>query len=311
MSHPRPKTTRTAAPRTAAPRGARRSARRRRVRAFVRGVLVVAAVVGLAAAWVWHRTLPLEAVEVTGTLRAQPADVARLAGVAPDSTAPVSLYGVDIALVADRVRRHPWVREARVSRLPSGTMRIRVEERTPAVLVVGADGAPAHFLDAAGFAMPLPAGPDAADVPLLRGAVPAYHPTQPVGSRPLRRLLAALAAAPPEVDALVAEVRWSRAGATVLTPPAGGHAPIPVRLGRAGFDARLARLGAFWTQAVLPRPETPFRLVDLRFDGQVVTREGASQTAPESSAPQSAAPAAPDSLTPPSAPPPADPSLLR
>ena len=275
-----------AAARRATPRSAKRTGRPGRGRRLVRLLGVVVAVVGLAAAWVWQRTLPLERVEVSGTHRAQDADVTRLAGVAPDSAAPVALYGIDAALVEDRVRRHPWVREVSLRRLPTGTLRLRVEERTPAALVVDRAGAPSHYLDAAGYAMPLPDGPDRADVPLLRGAIPVYHPTQPVGG-PLRELLGALASADDNVDALVSEVRWDRRGATVLTTATSGHGPIPVRLGRHGHAERLRRLGAFWAQAVLPRPSTPFQLVDLRFDGQVVTRESAP----------SGATTAPDSLT--------------
>ena len=228
----------------------------------------------------WARTAP------------DPADVARLAGVAPDSAAPVALYGIDIALVADRVRRHPWVREARLRRLPTGTLRIAVEEREPVVLVL-ASGVPHHYLDASGYAMPVPEGADMEDVPLLRGAVPEYHPTQPVRSASLRELLSALATADEDVDALVSEVEWAASGATLLTVPAAGRGALAVRLGRTRHADALTRLAAFWEQAVLTRPDTPIQLVDLRFAGQVVTRETAPTRAAGGVSPEAPRPGGP------------------
>lgn len=266
--------------------------RRRKLRVLARGAGLVVLVIGLAAAWVWHRTLPLTRIDVVGTEHASPADVAALVGVAPDSVAPIPLYGLDVLLLADRAERHPWVYQARLRRMPTGTLRIAVSERTPVALVLDARGAPHHYLDASGYAMPVPDGADTEDVPLLRGrGVPAYHPTQPVESAGLRELLAALATADDDVDAVVSEIEWKASGATLITEPVAGRAPLTVRLGATGHADALTRLSAFWDQAVLTRPDVPIRLVDLRFAGQVVTRE----TAPTRHAGGAASGAAPDS----------------
>ncbi|HLA64889.1 MAG TPA: FtsQ-type POTRA domain-containing protein [Rhodothermales bacterium] len=223
-----------------------------------------------------YRTVPVRRVEVEGATRASRAELLRLAAL-PDS---VAMADVDPRLVADRLQRHPWVRHARVRRMPTGTLAVRLEERTPAALVLGHDGRPQRYLDAEGHAMPLPVaagGRPAAvyDVPLLRGSVPEAPPTRAVESASVVELLAALAAAPPDVDALVSEVSLGRGGdATLLTTPVSGHPGLTVRLGIGGYAEKLRRLRAFFDQAVLPRPGHPFEVIDLRFDGQVVTREG-------------------------------------
>ncbi|HYE96054.1 MAG TPA: FtsQ-type POTRA domain-containing protein [Rubricoccaceae bacterium] len=242
------------------------------------GVLVVGALVALA--WRWQDTLPLRRVTVEGNRHAQAEELVRLAhlhvareGVEDDSTAD-RLFALQPLLVADRMARHPWVRSATVRRYPTGTLAVRVVEREPAALVLTADGRPSHYLDGEGYAMPLARGA-AYDVPLLRGRLPAYHPRRPVRDRALRDLLAALAevrASDPAADALVSEITWGAGGATLLTPPVEGRGSLPVRLGRGDASDKLRRLRAFWAQAVLPRPQTPIRLVDLRFDGQVVTQ---------------------------------------
>ncbi len=223
-----------------------------------------------------YRTLPLRAVEIDGARRARPTELVRLAAL-PDT---IVIADVNPRLVADRMQRHPWVRRAHVRRLPTGTLKVSVEERRPAALVMGADGRPRHYLDAEGFEMPLPVTPDGRpsavyDVPLLSGAVPEAPTGRPVASAPLVELLGALAAAAPAVDALVSEVRLGRGGdAVLLTAPVSGHPALTVRLGTEGFAERLVRLRAFYDQAVLPRPGHPFETIDLRFDGQIVTREG-------------------------------------
>ncbi len=243
--------------------------RARRERLARRAGLVVLAL-ALAAAWTWQRTLPLERVAVVGAVHAPADEVAALANVTPDS---VALFSLSPALIADRAQRHPWVEAASARRMPNGTLRIAVEERRPVVLVLDGNGRPSHFLDAEGFAMPASgATPALYDVPVMHDAPP-YHAVQPVESAGLRSLLAALATADPAELALVSEVDWGRQ-VTVWTTPAGGHGSVQVRLGQRDQARQLRALRAFWDQSVLPRPETPFEVVDLRFDGQVVTREG-------------------------------------
>lgn len=247
--------------------------RRRRILRLALLTLGLGAVVALAVVgWRWQASLPLEAVEVTGVVHADTAAVLDLAAV-PDSAL---LFSLDPVILEDRVRRHPWVAEARVTRWVTGTLAIDVAERVPTALVLDARGRPAYFFDAAGFMMPaVPPQPGHAyDVPLLRGRFGDYQPTTPVADETVRDLLATLAALPLEVDALVSSVERGPDGAFVLhTAPAPGSGSIPVALGRAGFAAKLARLHAFWDQAVLSRPETPIRRIDLRFDGQIVTEE--------------------------------------
>ena len=229
--------------------------------ALLLGVLAVGGWLG----WRWQATLKLEAIEVTGAQHAVPDSLVALARV---DTGRV-LFDVDPAFVADRVRRHPWVRTAEATRLPTGTLAIHVTERMPAALVLSGEGRPSHYLDAEGHQMPLEKGA-AFDVPLLRGALPDYHPVRPVQDKRLRALLAVLA----EADRpLVSEVEVGAAGVTLHTTPTGGRGSVPVQLGTGAFRAKLDALDAFWQQAVLTQPATQFERIDLRFHGQVVTEE--------------------------------------
>jgi cell division protein FtsQ len=247
-----------------------------RLHRMFRRLLVTAGLVALVAAlgYGWHRaaTLPVRGVEVSGAVHAEPEALQALAAV-PDSA---RLFSLDPRLLADRVQRDPWVQKARVTRWMSGTLGIRVQERTPVVLALDAVGRPSHFLDAEGFAMP--ATPSALtagfDVPLLVGHVPPFRPTVPTDDAALRRLLATLATASADADALVSAVERRIDGQLVLhTAPTPGGQTIPVWIGREASPEKLNRLVAFWDQAVLSRPHHTFRRIDLRFDGQIVTEE--------------------------------------
>jgi cell division protein FtsQ len=256
------------AKRTNKQKGTRRMWLRRAVLALGLCALVALSVVG----WRWQASLPVRAVEVAGAVHADTTQLLDLAAV-PDSA---MLFSLDPVILEDRVRRHPWVAEAGVTRWMTGTLSIDVAERVPAALVLDERGRPAYFVDAAGFMMPVPPPQPgrAYDVPLLHGRFGAYQPTTPVADAAIRDLVTALAALRPEVDAVVSSVERMADGSFVLhTAPTPGGGSIPVALGRADFGPKLAHLHAFWDQAVLTRPDTPIRRIDLRFDGQIVTEE--------------------------------------
>lgn len=227
------------------------------------GVVLVLAVLG----WQWLGGVQLESVYIVGAQRADTAELKKLAAVPPDT----ALYAIEPTLVADRVQRHPWVEVASVMRLPTGALRISVSERTPAVLAMGADGRPAFYLDAHGYCMPMTNA--AANVPLLYGLRESdYRPVQPLEHRTVRDVLAALEATGLRDRVSELTVR-ADSSIQLYTQPHGPHAPIAVQLGPHPFSKKLKTLHAFWKQAVERQPGKQFSQIDLRFDGQVVTRE--------------------------------------
>lgn len=228
--------------------------------------------------WQWQANATVDRVTVSGVRHAPVDTLRRLARV--DSG--VTMDAVDPALVADRVARHPWVEQADVAmHRATRILAIDVTERVPAALVIDASGRPAYYLDAAGYGMPLPpptpdtsATPSSAElpnVPLVHGLDADFHPMRPVAPPALRDVLAGLADA--ETGGLVDAARVQPdSSVTLVTAPIGGRGPVTVRLGRGDVAAQLARLRAFARQVLAVSPEPPIREVDLRFDGQIVTR---------------------------------------
>ncbi|WP_263784920.1 cell division protein FtsQ/DivIB [Salinibacter grassmerensis] len=233
--------------------------------------LLVAGVVALGLlGWQWRANVTVDRVAVTGTRHAPPDTLRRLARV--DRGA--AMTAVEPTLVADRVARHPWVKGATVEpKWMRGVLALAVTERTPAALAVDAQGRPAYYLDRNGHAMPLPDS-TGYDVPLVRGLeaeAPWTRPDTAESPSSLRRVLRALPEA--GVADLVAEIEI-QAGDTIrlTTTPIGPHDALPVHLGSGDVPQKLRTLRAFARQVLTSSPDEPIEHIDLRFDGQVVTR---------------------------------------
>lgn len=237
-------------------------------RLLAAAVLLVMGLVGWQG-WKWQSDLRCQYITVDGNAHAERDTLLSLARV----DTMQRLYSIDPVLVADRLRRHPWVREAEATRRPTGTLAITVQERRPVALALDAEGLPAYYLDGQGYMMPVENGP-AHDVPLLRGGAAAYNPLQPVTKEPVRSLLAALAELKAGTAALVSELEVTSGGEVSLrTTPTPDHGSLRVRLGGEGFRQRMQRLHDFWRQAVIARPELRYEHIDLRFKNQIITRE--------------------------------------
>jgi len=248
---------------------------RRRALRLAGMVLLVAGVGALGVlGWQWRASATVDRVAVTGTQHAPPDTVRRLAQV--DSGAVMT--EVDPTLIADRVTRHSWIKEATATpHWMYGTLAIAVTERTPAALAVDPQGRPAYYLDRAGYAMPLPDS-TGYDVPLVRGLDAERPRTRPDSAQSppsLRGVLTALSDA--KTTDLVAEIEVQPDGTVrLVTRPISAHGAIPVRLGTGDLPRKLQALRAF-TRQVLSQsssgPNAPIGEIDLRFDGQIVTRK--------------------------------------
>lgn len=193
--------------------------------------------------------------------------------IAVDTTA--RLFDIEPDSVARQVRRHPWARDVSVTRLPTGTLRIVVEPRRPVALLVGQDGRPWGFIDGESVRLPLRAG-EAHLVPLLRGLTLRHFRADTLVSPVIRELTSALAGVDDRVMSICSEFLVLPSGDVKLyTVPFGKSGAIPVNLGREGFQARLHTLAAYWEQGVRTRPDHRIQQIDLRFDGQIVVRDGA------------------------------------
>jgi len=145
---------------------------RKRNRVILKSVLVAVAaadvMLALMLVYFFFLQVPyfnLQQVDVTGNRRLSRAEVIE----ASEIESGINLVTVDLAAVAERLRRHPWIRSASVYRRFPGQLIVEIEERTPrAILATGK----LHYVDeqAEIFTRLLPGDP--VDYPLLTGVKP-------------------------------------------------------------------------------------------------------------------------------------------
>ena len=214
-------------------------------------VFAVIGVFGLAGlgawrGWIWLTHSPRFAVQrvvVVGNSRVPADEVRRLAGVTPGT----NLFKVANGAVARAVESDPWIADARVSRQMPDALRVEVEERVPAGLLVVEDAT--YLVDAEGraFKRATLEGGEADGLVVVTGMDrAAYTRDADAGAAAVREALNAAARWHQSKDRPpVGEVHLARAGLTLYTL----EGAVAVRFGRArgeDLEARLHRFDAIW-----------------------------------------------------------------
>lgn len=214
-------------------------------------------------------TVTVETIEVEGAYHAPTAAVVDFTGVQTGDT----LFALEPELVEHRVARHQWIKSARVTRWIDGTLAVSVDERKPVALVLTEDGLPEYYLDREGITLPVDTLARY-DVPLLRGVSGELGPMANIEDPHVLELLNILSGLDPSADNLISDIEMVEgAGFDLVTVPLGRRRSIRVRLGMGDYGLKFAKLAAFWEQSLLEHPEKNIEWIDLRFSGQVVTKE--------------------------------------
>lgn len=231
------------------------------------GLTVLAAVAGAGVhALTTTPLLAVRHVEVRGTRRIPEAAILAAARIEPGT----NLLLLDSEAVVDRVEALPGVQRARVIRHLPGRVAVAVDERQPYALinVTGPEGG-LHWVDADGHLVGPERRPTAPPLPILGGVErPSAGADYPVGDR-LQTGLALLRAVQRtggRVAAVVSEIDLSRGEGPVFYTAEG----VEVRVGREGWDERLARLDGVLGE--LEERGERVESVDLRFRDLVVLK---------------------------------------
>lgn len=239
------------------PRIMKRSQRHILIFLFIALPISVGGIIGWS--YLWQR--PCTHIKVMGVVYA-------------DSTSIHQLIGNTLSpqLVIDRVQRHPWVRGVHAICYPTRTMRVEVLERQPQLLTLNGSGTPAYYLDEFGYM--IPAHTQATfDVPLLRGSTDPYRAMSPVNDPVILDLLTLLPRLPAEINSLISEFEVTENGLTMIMRTTNANPVAVVHLGEMAWEERLQRLHRFWEQKIRSREDRMVEFIDLRFRGQIVTKE--------------------------------------
>ncbi len=187
--------------------------------------------------WQWATTserFALQTVTVAGTVRADPNEVSRLAGLYGGQ----NLFRLDVPAAVKGAQAHPWVRRAEITRHFPASVSVVVEEHEPAALVALGD---LYLLDAAGEPFKRLVAGDALDLPLVTGITREQYMEQPEETAAkFRRALEAMAAYAEAPDADpdgLSEVRVRGGEVGIIT-----RAGVEIRLGEEVTVEKLQRL---------------------------------------------------------------------
>lgn len=235
-------------------------------------LLVVAVGAGLQR----ERHTPIATVRLTGNallpLSATAPLIRSIQGLHPDSLPSHPALA--------ELRRHPYVRHIRYSLLSAGELEIHVQERTPALWL--AQGANRMLLTADGRIVPSPAI-DGPSLPTLSG-LPLRRDLDPAAALPFGDALAdddpLLNAALEELLTTIQtdefaflslrDLAWDpRLGLVARTP----NADARIVLGYEEFQTRFDKWHRFYRDVILIKGMDPFLSIDLRFEGNVITKE--------------------------------------
>jgi cell division septal protein FtsQ len=160
-----------------------------------------------------------------------------------------------------------YIDQAAVDIEPSGNITIRLTERQPVAMLAG-DSRKA-YVDREGIRLPVALG-GSVNVPLLYGfsARPLGDTLKSSSFKAASDFLVQLRNKTVS-DATISEVAWTDDGIVALTNQNG----VKLIFGKEDFATRLRNWEAFYAKVVKQKGIQQMQSIDMRFQGQIVTRE--------------------------------------
>jgi len=230
---------------------------------WIAGAILVLGLAGMAGLY-WDSTMKIQDVQFEGNHFVSEQDLQLVevpTGINPDS--------MNFGEIRNRFEELPYVKQADISIKPNGTINIGITERQPAALL--ADNKKKIYIDSEGIKLPIVPG-KTVDVPILYGfsATPMEDTLKGEAFETVSDFLTAVRDNN-VADATISEIAWSSSndGIVTLTNQNG----VKLIFGKGNFDTRLRNWEAFYGEVIKQKGIEKMRSVDLRFEGQIVTRE--------------------------------------
>lgn len=234
-----------------------------------KGILTILIIGLLSGMWFaahsWSKHLEVSKITVYGTRHILVDEIMTLVAL-PDA---VLFEDIDLGEIRKRVERHPYVKTASVNRDFPATVRVTIEERKPSVLLIGSRMA---VVDEENIVMPVRHGDALQNLAVVSGtfSIPQTGDTlRHAGAGRALQILRATRETDEVMYHLFSEIRVAGNNELTAYTAYGG---VPVLLGKNVTATKLLGFREFWLQEVVPAGADQIRSIDLRFDGQIVTR---------------------------------------
>lgn len=210
-----------------------------------------------------HVHFSLREVQVNGARRLAGSEIVAMTGLKPG----VGMWELSLGAIEERLRRHPWIKNAVVRREFPDRVVIEVEERVPKA-IAALDKF--YYVDAEGFVFQVVgkgAEAEEPDLPVITGLAPADWLSRGASFREKIREVLRVSELFGQQSMPLSEIRFSRSGGVVLYP-IGFRLAIQMGWGEwPGKIGRLERVLSEWKGN-----ERRLYELDLRFRDQVVAR---------------------------------------
>jgi len=209
--------------------------------------------------------LKLEKIEVSRLKRLNREEIIALSGVRPGD----AMLHVDLKMVAEQIKKNPWVEKVKVNRYFPHTLSIEVSEWEPAAII---NAGCLYYLDANGeIFKPLARG-DSLDFPVITGITEEDLARDQAGCKAMLKTALAIS------DLLkagslfklqdISEIHADKGYGFTLFTAQGG---VPIKLGNDGFAEKLARLARIYRD-LSPQMQT-VEYVDLNYTDKIVVKK--------------------------------------
>jgi cell division protein FtsQ len=229
-------------------------------------ILIIGMVGGIwFAAQSWSKHLEVSKVTIQGINNIDQDEILHLIALENG----VLFEEIDLREIQERVKRHPYVRFATVNRDFPSMIRVTVRERKPEALLVGSRTA---LIDDENIVLPMRYGELVRDAAVVTGSftIPQTGDTlQNAGVDLALKIFRATKSADEILHHLFSEMHVLDSGGIIAYTTDGG---VPVILGRHISAKKLIGFREFWLQEVVPVGADQIVSIDLRFEGQIVTR---------------------------------------
>lgn len=221
---------------------------------FVLGIAVIAGLY-------WNSVMKIHEVRFQGNYFVSAGELEEI-----DIPTDVSPDSVDFIQIIERIEQIPYVKRADVSVEPSGKLLVTITERQPVALLSG--NGQKKYVDGEGLLLPQVRG-KAVDVPIVYGLSSRRDTLNTESFRAVADFLDQVGKRPVS-DATISEIAWTEEDGIVALTNQNG---VKLIFGKHDFSSRLRNWEAFYSEIVKEKGMEQMRSVDLRFRGQIVTRE--------------------------------------
>ncbi|MEX0929078.1 MAG: FtsQ-type POTRA domain-containing protein [Balneolales bacterium] len=213
--------------------------------------------------WAFNKASVIKEVEVSGNFFTGTGEILSAMSVSEGLRAD----SLNLLEIMEKVEQLAYIKQAFINRTASGQIGVRVLEREPVALLIEPDRR--MYVDGDGIRMP--AGPGkSVDVPLLH-ATEAGMRADTLKGRPFETVNAFLQAARKNelAQITISEVAWAETEGIVVLSHDNG---MKLTFGHEDFENRLDKWAGFYAGMIMAEGPGRMSSIDLRFDGQIVTR---------------------------------------